>query len=63
MKLIKWLHRFHEREDGPTAAEYAVMLALILLAVISAITAVGNSTSQMWQTDATKISNAVNSAS
>jgi pilus assembly protein Flp/PilA len=42
-------------EDGPTAVEYAVLLALILVALISAITAVGNSTSGLWQNDASRI--------
>jgi pilus assembly protein Flp/PilA len=32
---------FLRREDGPTAVEYAVMLALIIIVCITAITAVG----------------------
>ena len=32
---------FLKREDGPTAVEYAVMLALIIVVCIAAITAVG----------------------
>ena len=32
---------FLQREDGPTAVEYAVMLALIIVVCITAITAVG----------------------
>jgi pilus assembly protein Flp/PilA len=43
-------------EDGPTAVEYAVLLALILVALISAITSVGNSTSGLWQNDVNRIS-------
>lgn len=31
------LLRFLKSEDGPTAVEYAVMLALILLAVMSSV--------------------------
>jgi pilus assembly protein Flp/PilA len=45
-------------EDGATAAEYAVLLALILLVLISAINAVGNSTSGLWQNDVDRISSA-----
>lgn len=45
-------------EDGATAVEYAVLLALILVAVISAITAVGNSTSGLWQSDVNQITTA-----
>jgi pilus assembly protein Flp/PilA len=47
-------------EDGPTAVEYAVLLALILMAVFLSVTAVGNSTFGLWQSDKEKISNAVN---
>jgi pilus assembly protein Flp/PilA len=32
---------FLEREDGPTAVEYAVMLALIVVVCIAAITMLG----------------------
>ena len=34
--------RFLKREDGPTAVEYAVMLALIIVVCIIAITALGS---------------------
>jgi pilus assembly protein Flp/PilA len=33
---------FIQQEDGPTAVEYAVMLALIIVVCISAITALGS---------------------
>jgi pilus assembly protein Flp/PilA len=33
--------RFIEREDGPTAVEYAVMLALIIVVCLGAITTLG----------------------
>ena len=39
--MRKWLERakeFVRREDGPTAVEYAVMLALIIVVCIAAIT-------------------------
>ena len=36
------LRRFLEEEDGPTAVEYAVMLALIIVVCIGAITTLGN---------------------
>jgi pilus assembly protein Flp/PilA len=39
--LIRSLTRFLTREDGPTAVEYAVMLALIVVVCIAAITTVG----------------------
>ncbi len=33
---------FLKKEDGPTAVEYAVMLALIIVVCIAAITALGS---------------------
>ncbi|MBA2116253.1 Flp family type IVb pilin [Bremerella alba] len=38
--LPKILH-FLRAEDGPTSVEYAIMLAMILMAVIGAITVIG----------------------
>ena len=40
--LYKGLVNFLQREDGPTAVEYAVMLALIIVVCIAAITALGS---------------------
>jgi pilus assembly protein Flp/PilA len=40
-KLSNFVVDFLKREDGPTAVEYAVMLALIIVVCIGAITAVG----------------------
>jgi pilus assembly protein Flp/PilA len=42
--MTKWsdrLKRFLKAEDGPTAVEYAVMLALIVVVCITAITTLG----------------------
>jgi pilus assembly protein Flp/PilA len=41
MRAIKNVVEFLRREDGPTAVEYAVMLALIIVVCIAAITAIG----------------------
>ena len=40
---------FLKKEDGPTAVEYAVMLALIIVVCIAAITAQGSSASATFQ--------------
>jgi pilus assembly protein Flp/PilA len=56
--ILKRIHRLLESEDAATAAEYAVMLALIVFVLISAITSVGNSTSGLWQNDVSRISTA-----
>ncbi len=39
--LLAALARFAAAEDGPTAVEYAVMLALIIVVCIAAITTLG----------------------
>jgi len=39
-------------EDGPTAVEYAVMLALIVIVCLSAIQAVGTNTNAKFQQSA-----------
>ena len=35
---------FLKKEDGPTAVEYAVMLALIIVVCVVAVTAIGQNT-------------------
>jgi pilus assembly protein Flp/PilA len=40
-KLCQAVVRFIEQEEGPTAVEYAVMLALIIVVCIAAITTLG----------------------
>jgi pilus assembly protein Flp/PilA len=55
------LSNWHHDESGPTSAEYAVLLALILMAVILAITSVGNSSSSMWDHDVKQITSAIGS--
>jgi pilus assembly protein Flp/PilA len=43
--LAQKVQRFLVCEDGPTAVEYAVMLALIVIVCLTAIQAVGTKTS------------------
>jgi pilus assembly protein Flp/PilA len=40
-KLVHRIQRFIRREDGPTAVEYAVMLALIIIVCLAAIRTLG----------------------
>lgn len=42
--------RFLANEDGPTAVEYAVMLALILVACITIVTSLGTTASGTFNT-------------
>ena len=41
-QLTKKFVEFLKKEDGPTAVEYAVMLALIIVVCIAAITTLGS---------------------
>jgi len=40
--------RFLQAEDGPTAVEYAVMLALIIVVCIAAITTLGKNANTVF---------------
>jgi pilus assembly protein Flp/PilA len=55
MKLLKNLLR---EEDGPTAVEYGVMLALILCACLVAINSMANATADSFDTSADAINEA-----
>ena len=50
---------FLQREDGPTAVEYAVMLALIIVVCLGAITTLGQNANSTFGT----VSTAAGSAS
>jgi len=49
-KLGQALVNFLKSEDGPTAVEYAVMLALIIVVCIAAITTLGSNANSTFQT-------------
>ena len=46
--LAKKVQRFLVSEDGPTAVEYAVMLALIVIVCLTAIQSIGTSASNAF---------------
>jgi pilus assembly protein Flp/PilA len=52
MNLLKKLLR---EEDGPTAVEYAVMLALILVACLGAVNSMANATADSFDTSAAEL--------
>ena len=56
--LVTWVRRFLKNEDGPTAVEYAVMLALIIIVCLAAITAVGTQAAAKFNNIATQVGNA-----
>jgi pilus assembly protein Flp/PilA len=47
-KLAQFALDFLKREDGPTAVEYAVMLALIIVVCITAISTLGSNASNTF---------------
>jgi pilus assembly protein Flp/PilA len=49
-KLGQFAVDFLKREDGPTAVEYAVMLALIIVVCIGAITTLGKNANSTFTT-------------
>jgi pilus assembly protein Flp/PilA len=54
MKLFtRKLVAFLKKEDGPTAVEYAVMLALIIVVCIAAITTLGSNANNTFSSVAT----------
>ncbi|MEN6451992.1 MAG: Flp family type IVb pilin [Thermoguttaceae bacterium] len=46
------VRRFLVAEDGPTAVEYAVMLALIVIVCLGAISAIGTKANAVFQSTA-----------
>ena len=55
-KFTQHLVNFLKSEDGPTAVEYAVMLALIIVVCITAIATLGTNANGTFAFVATKVS-------
>lgn len=58
MNLAKKVQRFLTSEDGPTAVEYAVMLALIVIVCLTAINSLGTNA----KTTFTNVANSISSS-
>jgi pilus assembly protein Flp/PilA len=56
--FIQRVRRFLRAEDGPTAVEYAVMLALIVVVCLVAITSVGTQASSTFSNVAASLGGA-----
>jgi pilus assembly protein Flp/PilA len=54
-KLGQALVSFLKNEDGPTAVEYAVMLALIIVVCITAISTLGSNSNNTFSYVATQV--------
>lgn len=55
--LVKRAKEFLVSEDGPTATEYAVMLALIIVVALGAISVLGTKVSTVFNNVKTSLSN------
>jgi pilus assembly protein Flp/PilA len=53
--LSKKIVNFLKKEDGPTAVEYAVMLALIIVVCIAAITTLGSNANNSFSFTANRL--------
>lgn len=53
--FVKKAVNFLKHEDGPTAVEYAVMLALIIVVCIAAITTLGKNANESFSNVASKL--------
>ena len=53
--FVNKVKRFLASEDGPTAVEYAVMLALIIIVCLVAITNIGSEANKTFQGVATEL--------
>jgi pilus assembly protein Flp/PilA len=54
-RLIRKIRTFLRREDGPTAVEYAVMLALIVVVCLTAVQNIGTRANGTFQSVAAKL--------
>lgn len=48
-KFVNSVKNFIVSEDGPTAVEYAVMLALIIVVCLAAITTIGSAANAQFE--------------
>jgi pilus assembly protein Flp/PilA len=53
--IARWLIRFLKKEDGPTAVEYAIMLALIIVVCLTAIGTLGSQANITFSAAANKM--------
>ncbi len=56
--MFKLIRCFAENEDGATAIEYGLIAALVSVAAIGALTAMGNSLGTMFNTVSSALSSA-----
>ena len=55
--IVSKVQRFLKSEDGPTAVEYAIMLALIVIVCLAAIQSVGTTASSRFSDISVQLGN------
>lgn len=55
LRASRFIKDFLAKDDGPTAVEYAVMLALIIVVCMVAITSIGTNASATFSTVGSKL--------
>ena len=61
--IVQSLRIFLLEEEAATAVEYAVMLAMILIACLATISAVGTMARDVWDTNANNINSVLGGGS
>ena len=56
--FVSKVSRFLKSEDGPTAVEYAIMLALIIVVCLTAIQTIGKNATAVFNDVANDLTNA-----
>ena len=56
--MLKRVRKLKGDQDGATAVEYGLILALVVLAAMGAIVGLAGSTIEMWNNVADKVDNA-----
>ncbi len=59
--MMDFLRRLAKDEDGPTAVEYAVMLALIIGVCVGSVTLMSNEVGASFENSAAELNNAIGS--
>lgn len=55
MRLLSSIKRFLNSDDATTAVEYAVLLAMILIALVIGVTSAGGGVGTWWTNIKTKV--------
>lgn len=59
--MMDFLRRFATNEDGPTAVEYAVMLAMIVAVCLGSVALLSNETAASFDNSATQLNGVLGS--